>query len=121
MNDATLSYLDGLLDKQGRPIVKLCDGLNGQYGPVPYIHGKPVAVCPSMPTMGSAKNSVFFGNPMYFIQRRVPSSMYVRRFWQNPSLVQFGLVGFESWLRVDSGLVAPNASYLPFQLIQQHS
>jgi HK97 family phage major capsid protein len=121
MNDATLSYLDGLLDKQGRPIVKFCDGLNGQYGVTPYIHGKPVAICPSIPAMASAKNSIFFGNPMYFVQRRVPSSMYVRRFWQNPSLVQFGLVGFESWMRVDSGLVAPNSSYLPFQLIQQHS
>jgi HK97 family phage major capsid protein len=120
MNDNTLSYVDGLLDKQGRPIVKFCDGLNGQYG-VPYIHGKPVAICPSIPAMASAKNSVFFGNPMYFIQRRVPSSMYVRRYWQNPTLVQFGLVGFESWLRVDSGLVAPNPNFLPFQLIQQHS
>jgi HK97 family phage major capsid protein len=121
MNDATLSYLDGLLDKQGRPIVKFCDGLNGQSSVTPYIHGKPVAICPSIPAMASAKNSVFFGNPMYFVQRRVPSSMYVRRFWQNPSLVQFGLVGFESWLRVDSGLVAPNQNFLPFQLIQQHS
>jgi len=121
MNDTTLSYFDGLLDKQGRPIVKFADGLNGQYGVVPYIHGKRVAICPSIPAMASAKNSVFFGNPMYFVQRRVPSSMYVRRFWQNPSLVQFGLVGFESWLRVDSGLVAPNSQYLPFQCIQQHS
>jgi HK97 family phage major capsid protein len=121
MNDTTLSYLDGLLDKNGRPIVKFCDGLNGQYGVTPYIHGRPVAICPSIPAMASAKNSVFFGQPMNFVQRRVPSSMYVRRFWQNPSLVQFGLVGFESWMRVDSGLVAPNSQYLPFQFIQQHS
>jgi HK97 family phage major capsid protein len=121
MNDATLSYLEGLLDQRGRPLVKFTEGLTGQYGICPYIHGKPVCISPSIPAMASAKNSVFFGQPMNFVQRRVPSSMYVRRFWQNPSLVQFGLVGFESWLRVDSGLVAPNQQFLPFQLIQQHS
>jgi len=117
MNDSTLTYLQGLLDKQGRPIVKFRDGLSD----VPYILGKPVAVCPSMPAMASGKNSVLFGNPMYFVIRRVPSSMYVRAFWENPTLVQYGLVGFESWLRADSNLVAPNANYLPFQFIQQHS
>jgi hypothetical protein len=74
-----------------------------------------------MPSMGSGHNPIVFGNPMYFVQRRVPSSMYVRRFSENPSLVQYGLVGFESWLRVDSGLVAPNANYLPYQYIQSHS
>jgi HK97 family phage major capsid protein len=120
MNDSTLSYLEGLLDKEGRPIVKFSTGLADQPG-VPFIYGKRVAVCPSMPSMASGHNPVVFGNPLYFVQRRVPSSMYVRRFWQNPSLVQFGLVGFESWVRVDSGLVAPNANYLPYQYIQSHS
>jgi len=121
MNDATLSYLEGLLDKQGRPLVRLGCGLNDDYGNTPYIHSRPVCICPSMPSMGSGHNPIVFGNPMYFVQRRVPSSMYVRRFWENPSLVQYGLVGFESWLRVDSGLVAPNANYLPYQYIQSHS
>lgn len=121
MNDASLQYLAALIDKNGRPIIDFGIGpaRNGSSGP--SIWGHNIAICPSMPTMGSAKNSVFFGNPMYFIQRRVPSSMYVRRFWQNSSLVLNGLVGFEGWLRVDSGLVAPNVNYLPYQFIQQHS
>jgi HK97 family phage major capsid protein len=120
MNDATLEYLDGLLDKMGRPIVKFREGLDGD-GFCPYIYNRPVAICPSMPAMGSGQNSVLFGNPLYFVQRRVPSSMYLRRFWENDKLVQFGLVGFESWLRADSGLVAPDANFAPYQLIQQHS
>jgi HK97 family phage major capsid protein len=121
MNDATLQYLAQLIDKNGHPIVKFRDGLAGPYGDIPNILGKPVCPCPSMPTMGSGKNPIVFGNPMYFVQRRVPSSMYIRAFWQNPTLVQYGLVGFESWMRVDSNLVAPNASYLPMQFIQSHS
>jgi len=121
MNDSTLSYLEGLLDKQGHSIVRFGCGLNDDYGPTPYIHSRPVCICPNIANMASGINSVFFGNPLYFVQRRVPSSMYIRRFWENPTLVQFGLVGFESWMRVDSGLVAPNASFLPFQFIQQHS
>jgi predicted phage gp36 major capsid-like protein len=113
VNDATLQYLAQLLDKNGRPIVDF--GI----GPVrsddaPSIWGHAVALCPSMQTMGSGKNSVFFGNPLYFVQCRVPSSMYIRRFWQNDKLVQFGLVGFESWLRVDSDLVTPNPSFVPY-------
>jgi hypothetical protein len=69
----------------------------------------------------SAKNSVFFGNPKYFIQRRVPRSMYVRRFWQNPFLGQCGLVGFEGWLRADRGLVALRALYATYHLDTAHS
>jgi HK97 family phage major capsid protein len=120
MHDATLQYLAQLIDKNGRPIVDFGIGpVRGGDGP--SIWGHNVAICPSMPQMGSAKNTVFFGNPQYFVQRRVPSSMYVRRFWQNPSLVQFGLVGFESWLRCDSNLVAPNPNFVAYQFIQQHS
>ena len=117
MNDATLTYLQGLEDKYGRPVVAFRDG----FGDIPFILGKPVATCPSMPTMASGKNSVLFGAPFYFVQRRVPSSMYVRAYWQNPTLVQYGLVGFESWLRVDSNLSAGNVNYLPFQYLQNHS
>jgi hypothetical protein len=62
-----------------------------------------------------------FGNPQYFIFRNVPSAEYVRRFSQNISLVLAALVGFESYMRVDSGVIAPNAAHAPFQYIQTHS
>jgi HK97 family phage major capsid protein len=120
MNDATLEYLQSLVNKEGMPIVMFREGL-AQMGDIPFILGKPVAICPSMPTMGSGKNSVLFGAPFYFVQRRVPSASYVRAFWQTPTLALNGLVGFESWARVDSNLSAGNASYLPFQVLQNHS
>jgi len=120
MNDATLQYLAQLLDKNGRPIVDFGIG-PVRSGDGPSIWGHSVAICPSMPAMGAGKNSVLFGNPLYFIQRRVPSSMYLRMYQEKPGLVENGLVGFESWLRADSNLVAPNANFVPYQLIQQHS
>jgi HK97 family phage major capsid protein len=121
MNDATLEYLTGLLDKMGHPIVKFRTGLNGDFGEVPTILGRPVAICPSMPTLGASSNPIVLANPFYFVQRRVPSSMYVRRFSQNATMITYGLVGFESFFRIDSNLVAPNANYLPCAYIQNHS
>ncbi|HTX13708.1 MAG TPA: phage major capsid protein [Candidatus Baltobacteraceae bacterium] len=121
VNDATLEYLRNLLDKQGHPIVLFRKGLTDVDSDRPYILGRPVAICPSMPTMASGHNSVVLADPFYFVQRRVPSSMYVRRFTENATMIQYGLVGFESFFRVDSNLVAPNPSYLPAQFIQNHS
>jgi len=120
MNDSTLSYLEGIVTKQGLPLVKFCDGLNGQ-GDVPFIHGKRVCICPSMPSIGAAQNSVVLYNPLYFVQRRVPSSIYCKRFDQAAKFVEYGLVGFQEFLRVDSNLIAPNSSYVPAVIIQQHS
>lgn len=117
MSDGSLSAIQRLVDKMGHTIVRFRDG----FGDIPFILGKPVAVCPSMPSIGSGNNSVLFGDPGSFVQRRVPSSMYVRAFRENLTLVLNGLVGFESWLRVDSNLIAPNTGFLPFQYIQQHS
>ena len=120
MNDSTLNYLDGIVTKQGLPLVKFCDGPNGQSN-VPFIHGKRVCICPSMPSLGAAKNSVEFYNPFYFVQRRVPSSAYVRRFDQAAKFVEYGLIGFQEFMRVDSNLIAPNPSYVPAVIIQNHS
>ena len=120
MNDATLQYLEGLLDKMGRPVVRFGKGLADD-GVVPYIYGKPVAVCPSFPSMGSGKNAAVLASPLYFVQRRVPGASYVRAFWESPTLVQYGLVGFESWMRVDSGVVSANPSFVPGVILQSHS
>jgi HK97 family phage major capsid protein len=119
--DNTVKLLEGLLDKNGRPIVSFRKGLTGYDNDIPCMMGKPIAVCPSMPEISNGTSPIIFGSPTYFIFRKIPSSMYIRRFWQNPTLVQYGLVGFESWMRVDSGVIAPNAAHAPFQFIQCHS
>lgn len=121
MNDATLEYLQNLIDKFGHPVVSFRKGLTDVDSDRPTILGRPVAICPSMPTMASGHNSVVLADPFYFVQRRVPSSMYVRRFAESASLITYGLIGLESFFRIDSNLVAPNPNYLPCAYIQNHS
>jgi HK97 family phage major capsid protein len=121
MNDATLQYLAQLLDKMGRPIVNFREGLEPGDEDVPVILGHKVAQCPSFPTMGASTNSVVIANPLYVIQRRVPSSIYVRAFREAAGLVENGLVGFEMWCRFDSGFVSGNSSYVAAAILQMHS
>ena len=122
MNDNTLQYLRQLLDKQGRPLIELGrDGLTGTTGTVAYLLGKRVAICPSMPSMASAANSVVFANPDYIVQRRVPSATFVRRFAEAVNLVEAGLCGFEMWSRFDTNLVSGDSNFAPAAVLQQHS
>jgi HK97 family phage major capsid protein len=112
-NDNTVRSLKGLLDKQGHSIVSFRKGFSGSDS-IPHIMSFPVAVCPSMADIGPATNPIIFGNPMYFVQRRVLNSHFLRRFWQNDKLVTNGLIGVESYMRTDSGIIAPNARTLHF-------
>jgi len=114
MNDSTLQYLDGLLDKYGRPIVRFTEG-------IPTILNRRVAICPSMPSMAATGNSIVLADPDYFVVRTVPSASYVRRFTESLNLITYGLFGFESFARFDSNLAAPNSSYPPAAVLQQHS
>jgi HK97 family phage major capsid protein len=112
--DSVISLMK-LIDKGGRPIVGLLDGL-------PFIYGHPVCTCPSMHVIGSAGNNVIaFGDPDYFIQRRATGSTEIRRYTQKLGLPENFQVGYEQWLRVDSNLLAPNGNYVPFAVLQQHS
>lgn len=122
MNDQTFNYLLRLRNKQGEPIWPTLElRRDGADGSRPSIWGWPIAVCPSFPTMASGNNSVAFYNPNYFVTRRVPSSMYIRRYWEKPGFVENGIVGFEMWLRCDSNFNSPNSGFVAGALIQQHS
>jgi HK97 family phage major capsid protein len=129
MADTTLSTLMKLLDKSGRPLVSIVSGYDiyGQPQNFYYISGRRVAICPSVPSIGSGNNSVIFGNPDYFCVRSVPSSLYFRAFKEaggTPSTTEFilrGLVACESFVRYDSNALIPNSQLSPFSLLQQHS
>lgn len=115
MSDDVFCYLLGLLDKYGRPIVYFVQGM-------PMILGKPVAICPSMPSLGASQNTVLFGNPFYFIQRRAVGATQIRRYTQKYGLAENYQAGYEQWMRVDSNLLVPSASQAyPFVLLQNHS
>ena len=119
MNDSTLSYLEGLVNKLGGYLVSwFRDGLGT---PNPYILGRPVCISPSMPSIGAATNPVVIYDPDYFLVRTVPSAMYLRAYREAPGLVENGLIGLESMMRVDSNLLAPNSQFAPAQYLQCHS
>jgi HK97 family phage major capsid protein len=119
-NDATLQYLNQLIDKNGRPIVDFSTG-NMRGSSIPQIWGIDCAICPSMPTFGAGRNSMCFANPLYFIQRRVPSATYVRAFRQATGLCENDLTGFEMWARFDSNLVSGDSNFVPAAILQNHS
>ncbi|MBI3669402.1 MAG: phage major capsid protein [Acidobacteria bacterium] len=114
LNADTLQALDGLLDKNGRPIVKYRDGLY-------TIYGRPIAICPSMDSIGPSKNPIVVADPNYFYQRRIAAGSYLRISWEVPGAVEFGMAAFQSWYRTDSRLSVPNASVPPIVLLQNAS
>jgi HK97 family phage major capsid protein len=115
MSDGSMISLMKVLDKYGRPIINFVAG-------APMIYGKRVAICPSFASIGSAGNNIMaFGDPDYFIQRRAVGSTEIKRYTQKYGLPEAYQVGYESWMRVDSNLLAPNSSFVPFAILQQHS
>ncbi|MFZ0978394.1 MAG: phage major capsid protein [Candidatus Acidiferrales bacterium] len=119
MNDNTVVELQALTDKVGRPLVEY-RGLAG-VGDVPVLLGRPIATCPSFPVVESKNNSVAFYSVAHYLQRRVPSSAYVQRFAEAANLIEYGLCAFQSYFRVSSAFVAPDANYVGGVLIQNHS
>jgi HK97 family phage major capsid protein len=124
LNDSTLEFLEQFTDKYGRPIIRWGgsdSGSTGDYSSTPCILGRPVAVCQSFPSIASGNNSVVFGDPSFFITRRVNSSFFIRRYSQLPQVVERGMVAFEAWMRTDSNVIIPDVAYSAFAILQNHS
>jgi len=123
MSDSTLQSLDLVLDKGGRPLVWPGFELGGDHKSVPSRIGPyPIVVCPSMDSISATKNTVVFGHPKYFLQRRVAPASYCRMFRETSGLIEKGLIGVQSFMRVDSQMVlGGSGSPVPFQILQQHS
>lgn len=114
MNDSTLLAIDSLIDKMGRPLLNIRDG-------IPSLLGKRIVVCPSVPSIAPASNPVVFYNPTYFVQRRVISSPYLRLFREANGLVEAGLLAAEAFQRTDSAFLSANSNYVPAAILQSHS
>jgi hypothetical protein len=109
MNDNTLSALDSLCDKNGRPII-----------PPIYVDGKrmllgyPVGICPSLPDIGASATPIVFGATGYFVVRVVKDrgdgdSGRLIRITQAVGFPENLLVGFKSFLRANGALLCAQA------------
>jgi HK97 family phage major capsid protein len=118
LNDSTLQTITEKTDKVGNPLVRYVEGIGGVLDA--YIFGKRVVICPSMPSISPNAPTVIFGAlKEFFAVRHCRSGEYIQRF--DETAAEFGLVAFQSYTRVDSNLVVPNASYPPANFLIQHS
>lgn len=113
LNDLTLATIKKIIDKYGRPLWTA--GLSA--GDPATILGYPYVINQSMPVPAASATSVVFGDLSKFTVRRVSDMSMIR-------LVELyantGQVGFQSFMRVDSNLIAA-ASTHPIGVLQQHS
>src|SRR5262249_41375371 len=92
MNLRTLIRLWNLRDKSGRPIIpQLYNDRNE-----PMLLGKPVAICPSMPAIGTSQTPIALGAMDYFIVRTVKGSLRIHRHAQQ--WAEYGQVGFQAFM-----------------------
>jgi HK97 family phage major capsid protein len=114
MNDNTLSAIDSLTDKNGRPII------HPQYTPEGYrlLLGYPVGLCPSMPDIGAGATPIAFGATSYFVTRateEVPIFPLIERFMDNLE------VGFQSCMSANGALLCAEGTDSPIKLLQNAS
>ncbi|HEY2495436.1 MAG TPA: phage major capsid protein [Candidatus Angelobacter sp.] len=103
MADATYKAVLNAKDSSGFPFFPL---VNDEL----RILGKPVYVCPSMPSAAGSKGIVFGDLGAYYVHS---SSLYIRRRMQYPGLVEFGKVAWTGLQMVDAIVDDPTSGTLP--------
>jgi HK97 family phage major capsid protein len=103
MADATYKVVLNAKDSAGQPIFPL---VNDEL----TILGKPVHVCPSMPSAAGSKGIVFGDLGAYFVHS---SSLYIRRRMQYPGLVEFGKIAYTGLQILDAIVDDPTNGSLP--------
>lgn len=115
MNDSTRTTINGVVTKQGTPmVVPQYDSAGRQ-----VLLGYPIAICPSMDSIGLNKKPVAFGATRYFATRVVKSSNQVIRL--NERFAEYGQVGFRSMLRCNGALRCASAAQVPIKVLQNAS
>jgi HK97 family phage major capsid protein len=119
MNWSTYQALLQVKDLQKRPVLVEQYNADGE----PVLLGRPVAICPSMasmsPTISSPQESVIpiaLGDLSRFVVRVVSGSMRIIRLEER--WAESFQLGFESYARVDSGVMVTGNASSPVQYLQ---
>jgi HK97 family phage major capsid protein len=115
MNFATLISVLKLKDTAGRYQIHPRTDANGNI----LILEKPVATCPSMPSIAVNAKGVALGDFSRFFVRTVKNSLKLMKYSETPGLVDNGLFAFEGFCRANSGLLVPSGADSPIQYLTQ--
>lgn len=103
MNDATYKKVRNAKDDANRPLFPLVDDKL-------VILGKPVYVCPSLPSAAGSKG-IIFGDLSHFYVHA--TTLYLRRKTQLPGYIEFGKALYVGLMSVDSVLFDPTEGDMP--------
>ena len=112
MNDDTLTALDGLMDKNGRPILHPQYDASGNR----LLLGYRVGICPSMPDIGVNATPIAFGATGYFARRTVQNSVGIKPNYE--ARAEFLEIGFQGYLRCSGALLAAAGSDSPVKYLK---
>jgi HK97 family phage major capsid protein len=112
MNDDTLTAIDGLLDKNGRPIIKPHFDGNGNR----LLLGYPVALCPSMPEIAANATPVAFGATGYFVLHTIAGGLGINA--NTESRGEQFMVGFQTYFRCAGTLLCASGADSPVKTLQ---
>jgi HK97 family phage major capsid protein len=115
MNFATLISILKLKDSSGRYQIHPRTDANGNA----LIFEKPVAICPSMPSIAVNAKSAAIGDMSRFFVRTVKNSLKLMKYSETPGLVDNGLFAFEGFMRSNSGLLVPSGADSPIKFLTQ--
>jgi HK97 family phage major capsid protein len=118
MNFATLIAIYSQKDSSGRPLVRPQTDANGNF----LLLTKPVALTPSMDALSvSTGKPVALGDLSRFFVRTVKGYPRIQKFEQTPTLVDYGLIAYEMYLRTNSALLVASGSDAPVKYLTLHA
>ena len=112
LHDLTVSSIQRILDKFGRPL--WTPGIKDNTPNT--INGYEYVIDQHMPTVAASANTVLFGDLKKFLVRKVKDLTVLRL---DERYADFGQVAFVGFARIDSRLI--DAGTHPVNLLQQHS
>jgi HK97 family phage major capsid protein len=115
MQFSTLISILKLKDSAGRYQIHPRTDAQGNF----LLLERPVALCPSVPSVAVNSKSVLLGDFSRFFVRTVKNSLKLMKYSETPGLVDNGLFAFEGFCRANSGLLVPSGADSPIKYLTQ--
>lgn len=111
MTDDTLSALDSILDRNGRPVIAPEHDSQGRR----ILLGYPVNISPSLDDIGASKKPVLFGDASYFAVRYVANQTNIQRL--NELFAEYDQIAFRAQMRLSALLLGVTATDSPVKYL----